>query len=80
LPTSTLHATRGGYRDFLQRIWKETPLYPLILRNNPLNRVRFVILQLLRKKFPSLWRISELSQNLQKLIAFQRDTNDRSST
>jgi hypothetical protein len=76
----TLHATRGGYRDSLQKIWKETPLYPLILRKNPLNRARFIILQLPRKKFPFLWRIFELSQNLWKLIAFWRDMNDRSST
>jgi hypothetical protein len=75
----TLHATRGGYRDFLQRIWKETPIYPLILRRNLLNRERFIMLQLPRKKFPSLWRIFELSQNLRKLNAFHRDTNDRSS-
>jgi hypothetical protein len=66
--------------DFLQKIWKETPLYPLILWKNPLKRARFIILQLPRKKFHFLWRIFELSQNLRKLIAFRRDMNDRSST
>jgi hypothetical protein len=76
----TLHAAHRGYRDFLQKIWKETPLYPLILWKNPLNRERFIILQLPRKKFLFLWRIFKLSQNLQKLTTFRRDTNDRSST
>jgi hypothetical protein len=63
--------------DFLQKIWKQTSL---ILWNNLPNRARFKTLQLLRKKFPSLWRILELSRNPRKLIAFRRDMNDRSST
>jgi hypothetical protein len=50
----TLHTVRGGYRDFLQKIWKGTPLYPLILWRNLLNRVRFKTLQLPKEKFPLL--------------------------
>jgi hypothetical protein len=73
----TLHDARGGYRDFLQKIWKDTSL---VLWNNLPNRVRFKTLQLLRKKFPYLWRILELSQTPRKLITFQRDMNDRSFT
>jgi hypothetical protein len=70
----TLHDARGGYRDFLQKIWKETSL---VLWNNLPNRARFKTLQLLRKKFPYPWRILELSRTPRKLIAFRRDMNDR---
>jgi hypothetical protein len=75
----TLHTVHGGYRDFLQKIWKGTPLYPLILQRNLLNRARFKIPQLPKKKFPLLWRIFELFQSLQKLSTFWRDMNDGSS-
>jgi hypothetical protein len=47
----TLHVVHGGYRDFLQKIWKEIPLYPLILWRNLLNRERFKTLQPPKKKF-----------------------------